>query len=458
MSGGGRMIKRRLRLLAGRWRLPRRLEGSLPPAALDVLTTLADAGHEAGLVGGCVRDLLLGLAPKDWDMVTSAGPEEILALFPSGKLMGASRGGATVLIPAKDGPYEVTPYRGANLAEDLARRDLTINAMALGSDGRLLDPLGGQRDLARGLIRACGRPAERIDEDPLRMLRAVRLAAQLGFELDPALQEAIRSHAPRLSGVAAERIGAELSRLLVTDRPAWGVERLRELGLLARFAPELLEMVGVEQNQYHRYPVWEHALLALALTPPELHLRLAALLHDVGKPRTLSVDEAGQRHFYRHEQIGAKMADAILERLRFENETRRKVVHLVRYHMDLFMDEVVSDAAIRRMVRRVGLEHMHDLIQVRRADRLASGTRTGDLSPETLQLLQRAEAVLASDAALKVTDLAVGGEDVLRAFGRPPGPYVGQVLHRLLDEVVEEPARNDRAYLLGRLAELAKMW
>ncbi|HLN64755.1 MAG TPA: CCA tRNA nucleotidyltransferase, partial [Symbiobacteriaceae bacterium] len=364
------MLSRRVKLWFGRLALPRRLERALPPAALQILGALADAGYEAGLVGGCVRDLLLGAEPKDWDMTTSATPEQILALFPHGRVMGASRGGATVLIPMDGAPYEVTPYRGAHLGEDLSRRDFTINAIALGLDVTLHDPLGGRQDLAERVIRACRDPAARLAEDPLRMLRAVRLAAQLDFTIDPALAEAMRALAPRLAAVAPERIGMELGRLAVTPRAARGLDHLRELGLLPYVAPELAETVGLEQNQYHRYNVWEHLLMAVHLVPPELHLRLAALLHDVAKPRCLSVDEAGNRHFYRHELVGAELADSILERLRFDNETRRKVVHLVRYHMDLHFDGEVSDGAIRRMIQRVGLAEMHDLIQLRRADRL----------------------------------------------------------------------------------------
>jgi tRNA nucleotidyltransferase/poly(A) polymerase len=450
------MLTRRLKLAWSRLTLPVRLDRSLPFAARRILEQLAAAGHEVGIVGGAVRDLQLGRAPSDWDLVTSASTKEILALFPHGRMIGAARTTGTVLIPMEGVPYEVTPYRGEGLVGDLGRRDFTINAMALGIDGRLFDPLGGQRDLAGGIIRACGSPSDRIAEDPIRMMRAVRLAAQLDFRIDPDLAEAIRTAAPRLAEMAPERIGMEFGRLLVTDRPAWGVERLREWGLLAQFAPELLEMVGVEQNQFHAYPVWEHSLMALALTPPALHLRLAALLHDVAKPRCLSVDAAGNRHFYRHEQVGAEMAGALLERLRFDSETRHRVVHLVRFHMDLHLDGEASDAALRRMIRRIGLAHLDDLIQLRRADRLASGKREGDLSPENIDLLRAMARIVEADAALKVADLAVDGHDVMAAFGQGPGPYVGEVLNRLLDEVLEEPARNDRAWLLRRLEELAR--
>lgn len=449
------MLSRRVRLLTGRLLLSRRLGRALPEPVRVIAQRLAEAGHEVVLAGGCVRDLLLGRAPKDWDLATSASIDQLTRLFAHGHRMGSGRDGATLLLPVEGRPYEITPYRAEDLTADLARRDFTVNAMVLGLDGRLHDPMGGQRDLAAGLLRACGRPGDRLAEDPLRMLRAVRLAAQFDLRLEPDLTAAICSQAPALGGVALERIGAELCRLLVTDRPAWGMERLRELGLLAQFAPELLEMVGVEQNQFHAFAVWEHSLLALALIQPQLHLRLAALLHDLGKPRSLSVDEQGNRHFYRHEQIGATMAEALLERLRLDGETRGKVVHLVRYHMDLHFDIPVKDAAIRRMLSRVGVAHIHDLIQLRRADRLASGMRQGDLSPETVDLLRQVEQVLAADAALKVTDLAVDGADLLRIFGRAPGPWVGQVLQQLLEEVLEDPSRNQRERLLARVGELA---
>lgn len=444
-----------LRVLTGRLLLPLRLGRLLPAPAREIMDRLAAAGHQAVLVGGCVRDLLLGKAPKDWDIATDLDMEGLLRLFPHGKVMGADRQGQTLLIPCSGSPYEVTPFRGPGLEEDLALRDFTINAMALSPQGRLYDPMGGQRDLAAGILRACGAPEDRIREDPLRMLRAVRLAADLGLGLDPALLAVITEEAPRLGQVAVERIGAEFCRLMVTERPAWGMERLRETGLLAVFAPELLAMVGVEQNQYHAFAVWEHCLLALALTPPELHLRLAALLHDVGKPHTISIDDEGNRHFYRHEQVGAEIADSLLERLRIEKSVRERVVRLVRFHMDLHLENRMSDSAIRRMIARIGLDLMPDLLELRRADRLASGTREGDLSPETIYLLAQVERILKEDAALKVTDLAVNGHDVVQIFGRPPGPYVGQVLRRLLEEVVEEPERNRREWLLARLHEMA---
>lgn len=449
------MVGRRWQVWAGKRSLKWRLRRTLPTVAREVLQRLQGAGHEAWLVGGCVRDLLLGHPPKDWDMATSATPEQILMLYPHGRIMGAARGGNTVLVPLAGTPYEITPYRGPDLAADLARRDLTMNAMALTADGTLQDPLGGLQDLSEGRIRACGEARDRFTEDPLRMLRAIRLAAELDFVLDDGVTDATVTLAPTIATVAPERVGSELCRLLVTPRPAWAMEQVRELGLLPWIAPELQAMVGVAQNEYHAYPVWEHALLALQLVPSTLMLRLAALLHDVGKPTTLSVDEAGRRHFYGHELAGAQMAADLLERWRVDGNTRSQVVHLVRYHMDVHFSEDVSDAALRRMIRRIGLEAMDDLLQLRRADRLASGLRTGDLAPETVRIMNRVQQLLVSDAALKVTDLAVNGDDVLAAFGRPAGPYVGAVLNQLLEEVLVEPAHNQRAWLLTRLQAMA---
>jgi putative nucleotidyltransferase with HDIG domain len=445
-------FSRRLRLMAGRFLLAHRMTRWMDPVAREIGWRLAEAGYEAGFVGGVVRDLLLGQEPKDWDLTTSAPVDAILALFPDGRVMGRERGaGSTVLVPRAGRPYEITPYRGDGLVGDLARRDFTINAMAVGLDALLIDPFGGQRDLARGLIRTPGDPRDRIAEDPLRMLRAIRFAAALGFRLDPALRAAIQEVAPLLSRVAPERIGQEWARILMTGRPAWAMEEMRKLGLLAQFAPEFLEGVGMAQNEYHAWTVWEHLLIALEQVEPVLHLRLAALLHDIGKPRTLSVGPDGRRHFYQHEVVGAGMAEALLARLRFDGETREKVVHLVRHHMDLHFDTPPSDAALRRMLRRIGPAHMNDLIQLRRADRIASGTRQGELGPETIAILQALERVLAQDAALQVTDLQVSGHDVMQVLQIPPGPAVGRALEALLQDVLADPARNDRAWLLARL-------
>lgn len=437
-----------VRAAAGRVLLRARLRRALPAPVAGVLAGLTAAGHVAYLVGGCVRDLLLGRTPADWDVCTGAAPEQVRSVF--GHTVPFKHN--TVLVIADRTPVQVTTLRGPDLAADLGGRDFTIGALAVDAAGRLHDPLGGWADLARGVVRGCSDAGARFDADPVRLVRAVRLAAQLQFRLDPATRAAIPARAPRLAEVAPERLRDELAKLLVSAWPAWGLEELRALGLLAYIVPELLESVGVEQNRYHAWPVWEHLLLATANAPPVLRLRLAALLHDVAKPRCLSVDEAGRRHFYGHELVGADMARAILERLRFDSATRDRVVHLVRCHMDLHLDLAMSDRAILRMVSRIGRENLTDLVALRRADYIANGTKSGELGSGTHFLLRRIAELEAEQQAFDRTDLAVGGTQVMAVLGLAPGPAVGEALAWLVDEVQAGRAANVAGELLDHLA------
>lgn len=439
-----------LRTLWGALRLPARLHTHLPPTVRQVIQRLTHAAIPCWIVGGAVRDLLLGRVPQDWDLAAAA---EQGALAQALGRTVAARGG-TLIVPIAPGEaVQVTPLRGPDLISDLGRRDFTIGAMALTTDGRLIDPHGGRRDLARRIIRATGDAGARFAEDPIRLLRAVRLAAQVQGRIDPATREAISQQADRLSPEAAERKRDELSKLLLSPWPAWGLEEVRRLGLLRHLAPELEEGAGMEQNQYHAYDVWTHTILAVAHAPPELHLRLAALLHDVAKPRCLSVDAEGARHFYNHEVVGADMAEEMLTRLRFDNETRRRAVHLVRYHMDLHLDLAMSDRAIMRMVRRIGREHMADLIALRRADRMANGTKPGELGEGTLFLLRRIEALERQAQAFTTRQLAINGHDVMACLDLPPGPQVGDALERLLTAVQEEGIPNEKGALLAWLRQ-----
>jgi len=469
-QGGDRRRARQIRLRAALLGLPTVRERLVPAAVRRVLLQLARAGHQACLVGGCVRDLLLGRPPTDWDVATDARPEQVQALFPRTRPTGIAHGTVTVLAGRR--PVEVTTFRteGAysdrrrpdwvdftdRLDLDLARRDFTINALALDHRGRLHDPFGGAADLIAGVVRAVGDPAARFDEDALRMLRAVRFAAQLEFRIEPATLAAIRGHAALLDHVSAERIRDEFNKLLLAPRPVPALEILRETGLLERFLPELLEGVGVAQNVHHAFTVWEHNILACQHAEPVLTLRLAALLHDVEKPRCLTVDAQGNRHFYHHEVVGAQMADAILRRLRYDNATREKVVHLVRHHLALHHYPDMSDAAVRRLIRRIGLEHLDDLIALRIADRRASGTKRSDLSRGTRLLLRRIEQVLAEDAAFGLKDLKIDGHDVMRILEIPPGPLVGRVLNAVLERVLEDPALNEPEILADLVRELAR--
>lgn len=419
-----------------------------------ILSALEREGHEAVLVGGALRDLLLGRPAKDWDIATSATPEQTAALFPRHHRLGNRH--ELVLVMADGLPVEVSRFRTEppDLLQDLACRDFTVDAMAWSPARGLVDPQGGRADLFLGRIRACGDPRERLEEDPLRGLRAVRLATELGFHAEAATWAAVCAAAPDLRRVAVERVRAELERVLLSGRPAWGLELMRRAGQLAVFLPELLEGVGCRQNQYHRYDVWSHSLLTCQNAPPNLVLRLAGLLHDVAKPRCVSADERG-RHFYNHEVGGAEMAAVVLRRLRFDRRTVERVSHLVRYHMDLHFDPHQTDRSIRRLVRRIGPEHLEDLIWLRRADRMASGTKRGDLDPGTVALLDRIRRLAEEDREVHIRDLALRGHDVLKHLGREPGPWLGRLLQDLRDEVAEGSLANDREALLARAAALA---
>ncbi len=426
-----------------------------------VCARLREAGHDAWLVGGGVRDLLLGRTPSDWDVATSAEPDQAMALWPHAVPTGMRHG--TVTVHEGGEPIELTTYRlegpytdgrrpdwvrfEANLEEDLRRRDFTVNAMALdpGSD-TLVCVDGALEDLEHRVLRTVGSPAERFGEDALRLMRAARFAATLEFALDPQTEAAMAPLAATLEAVAAERIRDELLKLLGAPRPSVGLEILRRTGLLGHVLPELLEGVGVSQNRYHAYPVYEHTLHAVDAAPADQpRVRLAALLHDVGKPRTRrEVD--GEGTFHRHEVVGARMADEVLDRLRFSGKERRHVVHLVREHMFHYTPEW-TDGAVRRFLARVGRESLPDLFTLRRADRVAAGMGK-DPSVGLDELQQRIEAVIARDDAVSIADLAVDGRALMEGLGVGPGPQLGRLLGRLLDRVIEDPGLNTRERLL----------
>ena len=317
----------------------------------------------------------------------------------------------------------------------------------------LHDPNQGLRDLGRGLVRAVGDAAARFGEDRLRVLRAYRIAAELGFGLDPAVVIAATGAAPQLIEVAPERIRAELDRMLLSGRPAWCLEQLRLAGVVHVVLPELAAGIGFAQNEFHPLDVWYHSIVACDAIPAVLHLRLAALLHDVGKPSTLSVDLDGKRHFYGHEQRSAALAETLLERLRYDRATVARVVHLIARHMDFHdLPPDAGDAAVRRAAARVGRANISDLLHLREADRAAAG-KQGPVSAGTLALLARLRDLDRREAALAVRDLQIGGHEVMAVTGLAPGPLIGQILERLLDAVLEDPALNNPEDL-SRLAKL----
>jgi tRNA nucleotidyltransferase (CCA-adding enzyme) len=447
----------------------------IPDDVLGVCRRLREAGHEAHLVGGGVRDLVLGRPPKDFDVATSALPEQVMQLFGQAFAIptGLQHGTVTVLTgPPPDGrPVEVTTFRGEGvyldgrrpsevrfekkLREDLARRDFTMNAIAYDPlTGVVSDPFDGQGDLGRRLVRAVGDPVERFLEDGLRPMRAVRQATQLGFSIDPPTLNAIPQALTSFRKVSAERIRDELTRLLTAPAPSRGVELMRQTGLLAVVIPELLEGVGCAQNRYHRFDVYGHTLATLEAADSDLVLRLGALLHDVGKPRARQPKEGapGEYTFYRHEQVGAEMADTITRRLKLSNVDRERVCLLVANHLFYYSPEW-TDGAVRRFIRRVGHEHLPALLALREADIVGRGMGE-DPQEETRELRHRIAEVTAANAALTVKDLAVDGRDVMGVLGWPPGRHVGQALTALLERVLDAPELNSRQRLLALLPEV----
>jgi len=435
----------------------------IPPPVVDLLETLWAAGHDAFVVGGSLRDALLGRPAADWDLATSARPERIVEAFPGA--VYENRFG-TVAVRRDDDVFEITTFRsdhdyadfrrphrvefGDDIRLDLARRDFTVNAIAWGraadeaSIGRppaIVDPFGGQADIGTRTLRAVGDPVRRFDEDALRMLRAVRLATTLGFTIEPATLEAIAARAELGRHLSGERVAAELGRLLAADEPSAGFRLMEASGLLRHLFPELAAQRGVAQNKVPGDDLWDHTLRAIdAATADRPVVRWAALLHDIGKPST-----AADGHFYGHETVGADMAEAVLIRLRMPRAVTDRVVHLVRQHMFMY-DAGWSDTAVRRFIGKVGVPALDELLELRAADNLGSGrpVDAGGLG----ELQRRIDEQLAARVALDRADLEVDGADLIAELGLSPGPIIGRLLDHLLERVIADPALNDRPTLL----------
>lgn len=422
------------------------------------------------MVGGCVRDLLLKRKPADWDVATNARPEEIQKLFPESFYTNQF---GTVVVrtgsnEARLSEIEVTTYRvdgkysnkrhpddvkfTGDLLGDLARRDFTVNAMALDEEN-IVDPFDGQKDLEAKLIRAVGKAKDRFGEDALRLMRAARLTAQLGFAIEEETLAAIKEQAENINAVSKERIRDELVKIVMSDAPERGFNLLEEAGLLKRVLPELAEGVGVDQNKHHTFTVFEHSVKSLQFAANFgycLEIRLAALLHDIGKPKTRR-PKGNDFTFHAHDIVSTRMAEKLMRRLRFSNELTNKVTHLVRHHMFYYDVGKVTEAGARRLLRRVGKEHFDDLIKLRMAERKGSGVPKAE--PYRLRHLQ----FLVEKAALApitVGQLAIGGNDLIKELGFKPSPQIGGVLSALLAEVLEDPTNNERGYLLKRAKEL----
>jgi poly(A) polymerase/tRNA nucleotidyltransferase (CCA-adding enzyme) len=454
----------------------------IPDFVINVAEALRGAGFEAYLIGGCVRDLLMRKTPKDWDLTTNARPEQIQAIFPN-SFYENTFGTVGIKIKYHEGTpkettevVEVTTYRTESdytdnrrpdnvsfadtLEEDLQRRDFTMNAIAIAIshnqlstfDERLLiDPCHGCQDIENKTIRAVGNPNDRFGEDALRMMRAVRFSCELGFAIEKQTLEAIRTHSEKLQTIARERIRTEFERIMLSNRPAEGIQMLEKTSLLKHIIPELREGIDVSQNLHHIYTVWEHNLLALKTCPSKkLSVRLAALLHDVGKPRTKRGD--GKRAtFYNHDHVGARMTREILSRMTFPKEIVDHATLLVDNHLFYYNVDEVTEAAVRRVVARVGKENIKDLIDVRIGDRLGSGVPKA--KPYRLRHFEYMVEKVINDP-ISVKELAVNGRDLMEGISLRPGPKIGAILDVLLGEVIEDASRNTREFLLHRAEEL----
>jgi putative nucleotidyltransferase with HDIG domain len=444
---------------------------NLPREAQTIIDVLAAAGFEAYAVGGSVRDTLMGKPTHGWDFATSAPPEQILELFPQVSFYDNQFGTVGIKILNKkketEDVYEVTTFRsekgykdhrhpdkvvwGKTIAEDLSRRDFTINAIA--TDGRtIVDPFKGQDDIKNKLIRAVGEPEKRFAEDSLRLMRAVRIASQLGFGIEKATLEAIKKNATLLSSISQERIRDELIRILASPQPDAGIMLLRDTGLLAIILPELTEAFDVAQKspkRHHIYDVGLHSVMALKHCPSaDPIVRFATLIHDIGKTKTVKVLPDGVITFYNHEVAGTRMAREIVARLRLSRKDAEKVLTLVRWHQ-FTVDERQTDSAIRRFIRRVGKENIEDMLALRIGDRLGGGARETSWRLELYK--KRLEEV--QKQPFTVSDLKVSGHDVMKEYEVAPGPVVGAALNALFAEVEAGTVANKRKDLLARLAE-----
>jgi tRNA nucleotidyltransferase (CCA-adding enzyme) len=451
----------------------RSLEKQIVPDYVARVLDRLSSRYQAFVVGGACRDILQGIAPHDWDVATDAEPGDIAALFQDYSLNRQGEKHGTVTVIERDGLHrqvEVTTFRVdetytdgrrpdsvgfvRNIREDLARRDFTVNAIAISWPGmEIVDPFEGEADLSAGLIRCVGEPARRFSEDGLRLMRAIRLRAETGWMIEKATYAGIKSQSRLINKISKERIRDELSRILLGRCAQQGLRDLIHTGLLEKIIVELAGSIGFDQKTPHHYRTLdEHIIETVSWVSQHLAVRLAALLHDVAKPDTFSVDEDGEGHFYGHNKLGAEMAAEILRRLKFDKDTIQRVVILVREHMFTY-GPGVTDQGIRRLIGRVGKDNIADLFDLRRADILASG---GLVDPWLDHTWDRVMKAIRGKEPTGAKDLAVSGRDVMELTGWTPGPRVGRVLESLLEAVLHNPSLNNREKLLPMIRELAR--
>ncbi|RJQ37690.1 CCA tRNA nucleotidyltransferase [Candidatus Microgenomates bacterium] len=482
---------------------------AIPEEIISIYKKIQEAGFEIYFVGGSVRNLLMKREIKDWDLTTNATPNELLKIFPEGFYDNKF---GTVGVPfeitqkqSEFSPHqniaEITTFRtereykdrrhpeivewGKTIEDDLSRRDFTINAIALQChsehircaqcklreesqkdasaltqhDNRftIIDPFGGQKDIENKIIRAVGDPKKRFKEDALRLLRAIRLATELSFIIEENTLNELIKDASLIKEISGERIKTELLRIIGSDYSYEGIMLLKNSGLLEYIIPELLEGIDISQarpGRHHTTDVFTHNIMSLKYTPSKDPIvRFAALIHDIGKPRVAAPDEEGLITFYNHEMVSAKMAREITDRLKFSRKERDRVVNLIRWHM-FTVNEHITDAAVRRFIRRVGVENVKDIVDLRIGDRLGGGTQTAQ-SWRLKKFKERVEEQL-KPAPFSINDMAIDGKDVMKELNIPPGPKVGEILQKLFEEADEDLEKNNKEYLLKRIKEIGK--
>ncbi len=443
----------------------------IPQEVKQVLQALTDADFEAYIVGGCVRDLTVDRTPKDWDITTNAHPEQVQELFPDSFYENdfgtvGVKVDPFLTVGKKDREHdivEVTTYRiestysdnrrpdevefAKTLEEDLSRRDFTMNALALDIQNNLIDPFDGQNDIKKQLIKAVGDPAERFDEDALRMMRAVRFASELNFTIEDETFDAIKTKNSLINNISIERVRDEFVKIILSDYPRHGIQMLHDTKLLSHFLPELELGIDVEQNHHHTLTVWEHNLQALDKCPSKtLEVRLATLFHDIGKPESKQGKDRDCT-FYNHEYISARITKVIMNRLKFSKKITDRTVLLVKNHMFYYNVDEVTETAVRRLIKKVGLENMKDLMDVRIGDRLGSGTPKA--KPYKLRHFEYMVDKVSNDP-INVKMLKLNGDIMIKDLDFTPGPQIGAILNVLLAETIEDPTKNTLKFLSQR--------
>ena len=444
---------------------------NIPAPIKEIARILNNESFQCFLVGGAVRDSIMGFTPKEYDIATNAKPEDVQRIFKYTIPTGIKHG--TILVILDDMHVEITTFRSdgnysdgrhpdkveytASIEDDLPRRDLTINAMAYNiSDGNLIDMFDGMKDIKNKIIRSVGNPYERFTEDGLRIMRAIRFATRLNFNIEKETFDAICHSTGMLASIAYERIREEFNGILISDNPFRGIELLRKTGILALIMPELMQGFGVAQNRFHKYDVYYHILHTIQAVEPleteelTLLVRLAALFHDIAKPMVQKkVSKQEEPVYYNHEVVGANVAKKVMRRLKYSNAEIDFVTLLVRQHMFYYQDEW-TDGAVRRFMKAVGIENIKPLLKLREADRLGSGNRKDKESKAIPKLLARIDKIIEEENAITVKDLKINGNDLMKEFNLKPGPIVGKILNYLLDLILDEPSLNDKEKLMEK--------